>query len=146
MKQDNRTEKRKTGDLGEDIACRFLMKQGFEIIERNYLRKWGEIDIIGKKAGKLHFVEVKAVSKPFVSRETDVYRPEDNLHTWKLDRLKRVIQTYLLDYNDNKRDTCACPAELQRSGETRWQFDVVCVYLDKEKREAKVKYLENIIL
>lgn len=141
MKQgkDNRTEKRKIGDLGENIACRFLMKRGFEIIEQNYNKKWGEIDIIANKNTKIHFIEVKSVTREnikFVSPETDNYRPEDNLHPWKLKRLSRVIQTYLLDYKGNYKVTY----------ETEWQFDVIIVYLNIKNREAKINYLENIIL
>ncbi len=59
MDIDKRTEKRILGDLGEDLACKFLLKKDFVIIERNYLRKWGEIDIIAKKNAKIHFIEVK---------------------------------------------------------------------------------------
>jgi len=144
----NRTEKRKIGDLGENIACRFLMKRGFEIIEKNYLRKWGEIDIISKKGDKLHFIEVKSVSHlPYTSvkndgngYECDNYHPEDNLHPWKLRRLSRVIQTYLLSYR---------PASAKDYGEVRevdWQFDVIVVYLDIRNMQAKVDYLEDVIL
>ena len=59
---DNRTNKRKIGDIGENIACMFLVKRGFKVIGRNYLKKWGEIDIIAEKQGILHFVEVKSVT------------------------------------------------------------------------------------
>lgn len=143
-KTDKRTEKRKTGDLGENIACKFLVKRGFEVIERNYNKKWGEIDIIARKDRKLHFVEVKSVSHlPYIKvksdgkgYEDDNYRPEDNLHPWKLKRLSRVIQTYLLGYKGN-RDV---------SYETDWQFDVAVVYLDLKSMEAKVNYMEDIII
>ncbi|MEK7148263.1 MAG: YraN family protein, partial [Patescibacteria group bacterium] len=98
MKLDNRTEKRKLGDIGENIACDFLKARGFEIVERNYLRKWGEIDIVTKKKGIIHFVEVKSVSYatfpinvPHVTNGG--FRPEDNMHPWKLKRLARTIQT-----------------------------------------------------
>jgi putative endonuclease len=47
------------GEIGENIAVKFLMKHNFQILERNYTKKWGEIDIVGKKLGKLHFIEVK---------------------------------------------------------------------------------------
>ncbi len=144
MKQDNRTEKRKIGDIGENIAKRFLMKRGFEIVEQNYSRKWGEIDIIMKKGEKLHFIEVKSVTRDslkYVSPETDSYRPEDNLHPWKLKRLSRVIQTYLLGYRPQK----AVSYET-RGGEVDWQFDVICVYLDLQGLEAKVNYIEDIVL
>ena len=36
----------KVGKIGEDIACRYLKDKGYKIIERNFRRKWGEIDII----------------------------------------------------------------------------------------------------
>jgi len=139
IKTDNRTEKRKIGDIGENIACRFLVKRGFEIIEQNYNKKWGEIDIIARKGQKLHFIEVKSVTRDslkYVSPETDSYRPEDNLHPWKLKRLSRVIQTYLLGYKGNRDVT----------HETDWQFDVVVVYLDIKGLQAKINYLEDIII
>jgi len=143
MKQDNRTEKRKIGDLGENIACRFLVKRGFEIVERNYLKKWGELDIIARKGQKLHFIEVKSVSHMPVSYETNAYKPEDNLHPWKLKRLSRVIQTYLLSYRPEKSVSYETR---QTNIETDWQFDVMTVYLDLKSMEAKVNYMEDIIL
>ncbi len=132
---DRRTEKRKIGDLGEEIALKFLVKQGFSLIERNYLRKWGEIDLIVSKGGKIHFVEVKTVSRSLVSYETykDHYRPEDNLHPWKLKRLSRTVQTYLME---NRRFSC----------ETDWQFDLITVYLDFSNRQSRVEYLGDIII
>ena len=122
------------GRIGEKTACMFLVKRGFSIIEQNYWKKWGEIDIIAKNKGKLHFVEVKTVSRENirdVSRETlDEYRPEENVHPQKLERLSRVIQTYLLekDYEDE------------------WQFDVIAVFLDIKNREAKCRYIEDVII
>jgi len=134
----NITEKRKIGNLGEDLACRFLMKRGFNVIERNYLKKCGEIDIIAKLKDKLHFIEVKSVSCetiPGVSGETSAneeFRPEDNVHPWKLQRLAKTIQIYLTEKN--------VPHE------TNWQFDVVTVYIDKKRRVSKVSILENVVL
>jgi len=49
------SESQKTGELGEGIAAKFLVKQGFSIIERNYTLKTGEIDIITTKDGSLGF-------------------------------------------------------------------------------------------
>jgi putative endonuclease len=146
MKQDNRTEKRKIGDTGESIACKFLMKRGFVIVEKNYLKKWGEIDIIARKGNKLHFVEVKSVTRnnlEYVSSETNGYKPEDNLHPWKLKRLSRVIQTYLLSYKGNRSVSYETRS---RNEEADWQFDVAVVYLDIKGMKAKVNYLEDIIL
>lgn len=130
----NKISHNEVGRIGEETACMFLMKRGFQIIEQNYWKKWGEIDIIAKNKDMLHFVEVKTVSRENirdVSRETlDGYRPEENIHPRKLKRLSRVIQTYLLekDYEDN------------------WQFDVIAVFLDIKNREAKCKYIKDIII
>ena len=122
----------KIGQVGEDIACKFLMKHGFTVLERNYTKKWGEIDIIAQKEDVLYFVEVKSKSVSgldFVSPETS--RPEDNMHPWKLKRLSRVIETYLIS---------------KRLGNIKWQFDLLVVYLDIDKKMARVNRIENIIL
>lgn len=135
----NLTKKRKIGNLGEDLACRFLMKHSFEVIDRNYLKKCGEIDIIAKKGNVLRFIEVKSVSceiKTTISDETnrniDNFRPEDNVHPWKLQRLTKTIQIYL--------------AEKNVSPETAWQLDVVTVQIDKKQKISKIHILENIIM
>jgi len=50
------------GNLGEDLAVEFLLKNRFRIIERNWKCKAGEIDIIAERGGELHFVEVRTRS------------------------------------------------------------------------------------
>lgn len=123
------------GNKGEDVACMFLMKHGYEIVERNYLRKWGEIDIVAEINKKLHFVEVKTVSRESLSGVTHEtgsgYNPEDNVHFRKRQRLARVFSTYLID---------KCQED------TVWQFDIVCVYLCEKENKALVKIMEDIIL
>jgi putative endonuclease len=124
------------GTTGEDIATKYLEKKGFFIIDRNYKRKWGELDIIAQKNEVLHFVEVKTVSRKsyggHFEQEINNYRPEDNMHPWKIKRLQRALQTYLL--------------EKYKKNEPLWQFDLVCVFLDEERRVAKCRFMENIIL
>ena len=122
------TPLRKTGNLGEDIACKFLINKGFLIVERNVLRKWGEIDIVASKTGVLHFIEVKTVKR--LVRYSDEYRAEDNIHAAKLARLRRVISTYLLSLKEDPD----------------WQFDIITVHLNDESRKAKIALLEDIVL
>ena len=43
------------GNLSESIVCDFLVSRGYKIVDRNYLRKWGEIDIVALKGGKSAF-------------------------------------------------------------------------------------------
>ena len=51
--------RREIGMAAEKTACRFLELQGYEILERNFAAKTGEIDIIARQGGFLVFVEVK---------------------------------------------------------------------------------------
>jgi putative endonuclease len=127
------TEKQEIGELGENIACKFLMKHGYKILDRNYRKKWGEIDIIAQKNNILHFIEVKTVS-----RETE-HMPEENVHPWKRKRLARAIQTYLLEKN-----TSGLPAN--EEGETEWQVDILAVFLDFNSKKAKIRITKNVIL
>ncbi len=124
------------GKVGEGVATKFLEKKGFSIICRNYSKKWGELDIVAQKDSIVHFIEVKTVSRRsyngVFSQEINSYRPEDNMHPWKLQRLRRALQTFLLEKYPHK--------------EPKWQFDIACVFLDMEKRVAKVRYLEDIVL
>ena len=126
------SETQKTGEIGENAAVEFLRKNGFSIVDRNYTKKWGEIDIIAEKANKFHFIEVKSVSRPYtgdVSHET--YNPEDNMHPWKLKRMARTIQTYLLSKNLDEKE---------------WQVDLLVVFLNLKDKDAQIKVVEDIIL
>jgi len=65
-----KTRKQIIGDLGESLVCRYLENKGYSIIDRNYWKPWGEIDIIAKKnrffskkEEKLCFIEVKTVTR-----------------------------------------------------------------------------------
>ncbi len=126
----------KIGELGENIAVKFLVKHNFSILERNYTKKWGEIDIIAEKDNKIYFIEVKSVSRDDIQnvpRETlDQYRPEDNMHPWKLKRLSRTIQTYLISKRIPEKK--------------KWQVDLIVVFLDLKNKKAKVKVVKDIIL
>jgi len=133
------SKNQKIGKLGEDIACLYLERKGFSIEERNYTKKWGEIDIIAKKDNKIYFVEVKSVSTNFTcnnnedmdSAVKETFRPEENLHYSKLKRLSRTIETYLIH---------------KRVGNTPWQFDALIVFLCPLEKKARVRRIENIVL
>jgi putative endonuclease len=55
-----RDARQSLGKMGEDLACGELAQRGYEILERRYRTRYGEIDIIARAAGSLVFVEVKA--------------------------------------------------------------------------------------
>jgi len=116
---------RDKGNVGEDIASRFLIKNGFYIVDRNYYKKWGELDIVAKKGNELHFFEVKSTLIKDV-------RPEENVNSFKIHQLRKIIQTYLID-NDLGLDYF-------------FQFHVLCVFMNEKTRLARVKWIKNVIL
>ena len=128
-----KTDKRRKGDIGEDVTCKYLEKRGYRVVEKNYWKPWGEIDIVAERANILSFVEVKTVTRgtgQSVSREN--IRPEENFHEGKLRRLHRAIQTYLLQHKVPESKP--------------WQIDLACVYLDLTAKKARVELMENIVL
>lgn len=122
--------KQNIGKLGEDTAVKYLVKHGYRILDRNYRKPWGEIDIIAKKGGILTFVEVKTQKSGFE------WRPEENVNWHKKQQLTRIINTYL--------------KESQFRGlvkqETEWQIDVLAIELDFQTKNASVEHIENILL
>lgn len=125
----------KTGVIGEKFAVQHLQKNGFKILDRNYWKPFGEIDIVASKGGIVYFVEVKAITKDWgdVNRGTsDDYEPEDHMHLWKRQRLARAIIVYL-----NERGI---------GEDSDWQCDLLCVYLDGDHNLLKIECLEDVIL
>ena len=86
------TYRSEIGQFGENLACEYLVKGGYKIIERNFRQKWGEIDIIAKAPDKtLVFVEVKTVQN--VGQQTNV-SAEEQLTSAKLQKLQRTASLY----------------------------------------------------
>ena len=81
---------RKTGNAGEDLACRYLQKQGYEILERNkHYSRFCEIDIIAKYKDTTVFVEVK-------TRKTNAFgTPAEAVTKSKYENIKKGVQFYL---------------------------------------------------
>jgi putative endonuclease len=132
---DLHTKSRKEiGALGEKIAAEYLRRHGFSLVETNYTRKTGEIDVIVRgPSGEdtLHFVEVKAiVVNEFPSKEIgrDEYSPSANLHEAKVRKVARTGEWYVLEHD----------------WEGEWQVDGCLVWLRKRDGMARVTYLPQI--
>ncbi|OGH24893.1 MAG: hypothetical protein A3B47_02160 [Candidatus Levybacteria bacterium RIFCSPLOWO2_01_FULL_39_24] len=85
-----------TAILGENIACDYIKKLGFKIIERNFRKGYGEIDIIATEKTKdgdvLTFIEVK-------TRTSSLFgSPLESITPWKLRFLIRTAQYYKMTH------------------------------------------------
>lgn len=121
------------GRLGEDVACEYLKQHGFIILDRNYYRKVGEIDIIASKMDEIHFIEVKSVSYETkaalgysVTHET--WQPEELAHSFKLHQIAKTIAIWLSE----------------QSYEGPWHIDVIALRIVPRETFATIKFLENI--
>ena len=119
------------GRIGENMAKTFLMKQGFAILDLNYRIPQGEIDIIAQKDNILRFVEVKTIKVRDCDKISNLpISPEDNLTFSKWSKLLVSIESYRKNKNV--------------SHETRFQVDLACVYLDTERKQGRVKLIQNV--
>lgn len=121
------SQKRKFGDLGEKIAEKYLISKGYSIIEKNYLKPWGEIDLVAKKDGSLVFCEVKTRD----AKNVEHYLAESSVNRLKIKKLQKICETYLM--------------ERRLSYSQKWQIDVLAIAIDKEEKKAKVKHFENAV-
>jgi len=129
IKDENR---KAAGRIGEQIASDFLIRRGFSIIERNFRRPWGEIDVIAQKGNLIHFVEVKTLTRdylPNVSRENNQYRPEEQVHQWKLKKMARTAEMYM-----NEKELA-----------NEYQIDVIGVFLSTKTRTARCRFFEQVL-
>ena len=85
-------------NLGESIACRFLKRGGYEIVEKNFRSRYGEIDIIARESGVLCFIEVKS------RKNTDFGLPEEYVDKRKQARLLKTSMIYLSSREDSDTD------------------------------------------
>jgi len=77
------------GERGEVVAREFLIKHGYEILEKNYRCVLGEIDVVAKRKGRIVFVEIKTRS----GKRFGV--PEEAVDTKKQDKILKLAAWYL---------------------------------------------------
>ena len=133
MKSQNST----IGKLGEDIAVKYLEKHGYKILDRNYRKPWGEIDIIASEnIGKNQFLALLSQELVFIEVKTQnqefEWRPEENITRHKKHQLSRIVTTYL---KSNKI-----------SEDQNWRVDVLAITLDFKTKNAQIEHIQNIML
>jgi putative endonuclease len=85
-----RGDSKSKGQKAEDCAARFLERKGYKIIERNFRKRFGEIDIIVRKGNTLVFVEVRSLVGNFME-------PVESISFSKKERILKAAKAYLLD-------------------------------------------------
>ena len=99
------------GKIGEDLACSELERRGYEVLERRYRRRGGELDIVARDGATVVFVEVKTREGRDFGEAVEAVTPRKR---WRMTHLA-------LDYLARHRLTeCAC------------RFDVVSVHMENE--------------
>lgn len=92
------TNKRTIGQAGEDVACRYLEKANYKILERNFRCRSGEIDIIALDGDYIVFIEVKY-------RKNNSYGyPREAVNYYKQRNISKVASYYLLTNNGFHRN------------------------------------------
>ena len=112
-----RREKKELGRKGEEVALRFLKKKGYRIIEKNYVCKMGEMDIIAKEKDTLAFIEVKTRTS------TEFGPPQLAVTPSKQRQLSKVALSYL-----NKKQL----------NDVKARFDVVAILLGQKGEEIEL--------
>ena len=115
-------DKHSLGQFGEEQAARYLRRRFYTILERNYRCRFGEIDLIAKRAGVLAFVEVK------LRRDDQHGEAREFVTARKQQRVMAAAQLWL-----SQHETSLQP-----------RFDVIEVYAPQgEDGPVKVNHIEN---
>jgi len=120
-------DRARIGSLAEQTTVDYLQRRGYRIIDRNYRKPWGEIDIIAQYGPTVIFTEVKANSRQVVG-----FEPELRANGSKMHKVARTAQLYLQD---------RFPGQ-----EKEWQIDIISVTFNVSTHTAAIKHFKNIAL
>lgn len=110
------------GKSGENYACWELERAGYEILERRYRTRMGEIDIVARDGETLVFIEVKA------RRSGRFGPPAEAVGPQKRQKLMQMASSYIF---------------AGRLGNARCRFDVVAVTFGAGERLPKVEIFKS---
>jgi len=119
------TWKKQIGDYGEKLAMQYLVNHGYNILDTHFSGRFGEIDIIASKEGKIHFVEVKTRT------HNDSGFPEEALTKSKIVKLFKTARRYIY---------------VKRIESDNYQLDLVAIELNKITKIAKIRHHQAIQL
>lgn len=112
-------EHNELGKFGEKLTVEFLQKNGYAILETNWVFQKAEIDIIAQKDNILAIVEVKTRSSIEFGLPQDFVKPK------KIQLLVKAVNEYVIS-NDLDVEV---------------RFDIVAIY--KEGKTYKIEHIED---
>jgi putative endonuclease len=113
------------GQLGEQLATEHLIRRGFQIVERNYRTRWGELDIVAFDGRTLAFCEVKTRRLSAPGRS-----PLESVHSRKRSKVRKMAGTWLIERTD-------------RPYADNLRFDAIGVTVDTAGRLVSLEHLEG---
>lgn len=120
--QDNQIDRRELCIKGENLARKFLKRNGYKILKRNYVSKSGEIDIIGYDRGTIAFVEVKT------RRSESFGTPELAITSKKRSRIMRTALNYLM---------------VNKIEDIDYRFDAVSILFKKDVKNPEIELFKD---
>jgi putative endonuclease len=116
--------RRQLGDTGEQLAAEHLNRRGFQILDRNFRTRWGELDIVACDGQTIVFCEVKTRLASRAGRD-----PLESIHPRKRAQVRRMAGRWLAERNDRPRATDL-------------RFDAIGVTLGADGRLIRLDHLE----
>lgn len=115
-------DRHRTGITGEELAAAHLARRGFEIVERNYRTRWGELDIVACDGRTLVFCEVKC-------RRGGCGDPLEAVRAGKRAQVRKMAARWLIERRD-------------RPHVEELRFDAIGVCLDSAGQLLRLDHLE----
>lgn len=88
----SRSQRQRSGDFAEQRALRLLRSRGWLLLSRQWRCRWGELDLVMAKPGRLLLVEVKGRRRPAAAARSD------GLGWQKRARLRRAWACWIADH------------------------------------------------
>ncbi|PJI94431.1 YraN family protein [Luteimicrobium subarcticum] len=110
------------GRYGEELAVRHVTERGWQVLDRNWRSRTGELDVVAREGTTLVVIEVKT------RRGTGFGHPAEAVTPAKVARLRRLAGEWLAAHDQRPREV---------------RLDVVAVVLPRAGR-ARIEHLEGV--
>lgn len=118
------TSNKALGDWGESLAILYLTNKGYQLIDRNWRCRLGEIDSVMVNGETYVFVEVKT------RKSQAMGLPEEALTQRKIEQITMLAEIYLAE----------------KELDIDWQIDLVAVETDQDDRLIRLEHIPNVYL